>query len=392
MKRNKKRIFADYAAGAPITAPALRAFRHAERLFGNPSSYHEEGRTARSALSSARKDVAFFFNAKPDEVIFTASGTESNAIALSGGINQAAKEKGGFQRVHVVTSIAEHPSVRETLRLFEEQGVRLSYVPLKSDGRIDLNMFAECIQEDTALVSLHYVQSEIGVIQPIRKAKEIIDSKGSAALFHIDACQAAPWLPLHVDSLGADLVSIDSVKVGGPRGMGALFIRRGTKISPLFGGGGQEGGLRSGTENVPGAVGFSVALLSVVKMRKKRGAHLVPLRDELIKGVLSVPETCVNGSMKERVPNNVHVSALNAPAELVVSKLDALGVSSSTGTACSAKEDGSAVMRLIAPDEVWRAKTSIRLTLSPQATRKDIIRIVDAYQKAVFYARGSRMS
>lgn len=377
----------DYAAGAPLWPVARTAMTAAYALYGNPSSLHEEGRRARAALDHARATVALLFNSKSDEVIFTASGTESNVLALSGVIEKAAAEKGGYTNLSVVTTRIEHPSVLATIRDYEKRGVSVSYVDPRLNGIVSVEDVKKVISPSTVLVSIQYANSEIGVIQPISQIGKMLAAY-PGIYFHTDACQAALWVPIHQDTLRTHLISVDASKMGGPRGVGALAVKRGTTLTPLIRGGGQEQGMRAGTEYVAGAVGFAATVEQVMSARSAYVTSVHALQEMLIDHIMrAVPEAVINGSREKRLPNNINVSVKGAPAELVVAKLDALGVSASTGTACAARESFSTVVAAIASQEMWRAASAVRLTLGLQTKKTDIVHVARAYREAVQYAR-----
>ncbi len=377
----------DYAAGVPLWSVAHKAMIATYALHGNPSSLHEEGRQARAVLDRARAAVALLFNSKSDEVIFTASGTESNVLALTGVIEKAALEKGGYAHLSIVTTCIEHPSVLTTIRAYEKRGVSVSYIVPRPSGIVSVEDIKKVISPSTVLVSIQYVNSEIGVIQPISQIGKMLAAY-SEIRFHTDACQAALWMPIHQDTLRTHLISVDASKMGGPRGVGALAVKRGTVLTPLITGGGQEQGMRAGTEHVVGAVGFAATVAHVLGARSQYAASVCVLRDMLIDQIIrAVPDVVVNGSRDKRSPNNINVSVKGAPAELVVAKLDTLGISASTGTACAAGESFSNVVAAIAPHETWRAASAVRLTLGPQTKKADIAYVARAYCEAVQYAR-----
>lgn len=382
-------MYADYAAGAPLLKEARAEFLRVSKYVGNPSSIHEEGRIARRELENARKMVAHFFNTKADEVIFTASGTESNLVAIGGVIEEVALRLGRYENVFVVSSTIEHPSIRETLLFYQKKGVSVQWVVPREDGILDPIFFKAIVTNKTSLVVLHHVNSEIGTIQPISEIVSVVKSAGNPHV-HVDACQSAPWIPVHLDTLRVDTIAIDSLKVGGPRGVGALAVARGVVLRPIITGGGQEAGLRSGTQNVPGIAGFARALSVIAKKRKGTERSVLSVRNALLKMIQeSLPEVIVNGTLKHRVPNNVNVSFRGINADVVVTKLDVLGVAASTGTACAVGEQISPVVLAIAPQDVWRAQSAVRFTIGPYARISDVKKIKNAYVQAVAYARES---
>ncbi|MEK7552659.1 MAG: cysteine desulfurase family protein, partial [Patescibacteria group bacterium] len=278
---------------------------------------------------------------------------------------------------HVLTLVTEHASILEPCRTLVARGVAVTYLPVKSDGLIDLAMLKQSLRSNTALVSISYVNNEIGVIQPLREIAKIIrrfrkERSSSRPYLHLDACQAPRFLPLDVRRLGADLLTLNSAKIYGPKGVGALWRRRALKLMPLVYGGGQEWGERSGTENVPGLAGFAIALEQCVKLRRKESARLGRLRDYFIKRLLALPDTRLNGSSGARAPNNVNVTFVKTDSELVVLNLDARGVACSSGSACSARTTGASYVIEALGYEATTARGAVRFTLGRETTKADL--------------------
>jgi cysteine desulfurase len=380
-------IYLDHAAATPVDPSVLRAMRpfFCER-FANPSSFHADGLDAQRAVSDARKKIAQALNAREDEIIFCSGGTESDNLAVLGAVRAA----GGGR--HVITSAIEHPAVLEPLKkLRDGKEIELAILPVDKHGLVSPKDAAAAVRADTALVSVMYANNEIGTVQPIADiGREILkwrkEHKTEYPYFHSDACQAAGALDLNAEKLHVDLLSFSGSKIYGPKGAGALFVKRKTKIEPIMRGGGQERGLRPGTENVPGIVGLARALEIAQEKREKENARLVKLRDRLILGLLKIPKSRLNGHPCKRLPNNVNVSFLDAEGEAMVLYLDAKGVRCSTGSACaSAKLEPSHVIRAMGlPYEA--AHGSVRFSLGRSTTRADIdhvIRIVPEVVKKV---------
>lgn len=342
-KVKKRRLYLDTAAG---TEP-------------NPASLHATGVEAAARVARARREVALVLGAQPDEIVFTAGGTEANNLALNA-------------RRQVVTLATEHASVLAPAR----RGAH-TIVPVDADGRVDLRALEQAITPETELVSVHYVNNEIGTIQPLAQVAKIVRRARKkfgtpTPYLHTDACQAPRVAPLVAVSLGVDLMSLNAAKLYGPRGVGALYVRRGVPLTPLLLGGGQESGRRAGTENVAGIVAFARALATAARRREADNKKLLPLRNYFIEKLLALPGVEPNGSLKERAANNVNMLVRGVLAEQLVLELDAQGVAVSTGAACSiAHFDESYVVRALGRS-AEEAASSVRFTLGRDTTRADI--------------------
>jgi cysteine desulfurase len=296
--------------------------------YGNPSSIHRFGRLATKAIESARKRIAELIGAQPDEILFTSGGTESNNTALFGVLG---KNKG-----QLITSSIEHDAILEPCKRLQSQGHEVIYLPVDSFGIVDVEKLKSAITKQTALVSIMYANNEVGTIQPIKQIAQICKDNGVP--FHTDAVQAVGKIPLDVKELGVDLMSISSHKINGPKGVGALYIRNGVQVDPLILGGGQEDGLRSGTENVANIVGFGKACQLAKENLQKNAEHLKGLRDALIQNISKeISHVTVNGHRESRLPNNAHFTFLGVNGEDLIIKLDEHGIAASTGSACSVK-------------------------------------------------------
>ncbi|MEI6316631.1 MAG: cysteine desulfurase family protein [bacterium] len=389
--KNKKRIYFDYAASAPVLPAVLRGVKnHTTQFFANPSSIHKDGVMAKNALENARQKISRFFGAHSDEIFFTSGGTESNALALCG-VAMYAKKLPQFQnqKPHIVTTNIEHPSVLKTCEMLEGWGIDVTYIPVESDGLVSAKKIKEYITPQTILISVAYANSEIGVIQPIKEIAKSIRSykkeksdaiQSSYPLLHIDACQAISYLEVGVEQLGVDLMSWNGTKLGGPRGTGSLYVRRGTPISSVYGGGGQENNLRSGTENVAGIVGLSVALAEVRNVFEKENQRLSDLREYcFIEITKKFPHVRINGNQTQRLCNNVNISFPGFSSELLVLELDALGISVSAGSACgSLKHSGSHVLEALYGTLDEKKWGSIRLSFGRETKKQDIIIFIKA--------------
>jgi cysteine desulfurase len=362
---------------------------YAEKIFGNPASFHAPGKEAADAVAAARKTVAVILNCRSEEIVFTSGGTEADNLAVLG-IARANREHGQ----HIVTAKSEHPAVLEAAKQLEKEGWNVTYLTPDQDGIITAKQVAEAIRPDTVLVSLMYANNEIGTITPIDEIGNMIGKKrqetgATYPIFHTDACQAAGYLDLDAEKLHVDAMTINGSKIYGPKGAGALFLRRGIKIQPLMYGGHQQSGRRPGTENVAGSVGLAEALKIASIKKDQETKRLIVLRDRLIDGVLTkIKETKLNGPRSQRLSNNANISFLGAEGEALVLYLDAQGVAVATGSACtSASLDPSHVLLAIGvPEEA--AHCSLRLSLGRQTKKKDIDRVLKILPGIVERVRG----
>jgi len=326
------KAYMDYASGSPVDERVLEEMMpYLSKYFGNPSSLHSYGFKALDAIKNARMRVGSLIGAQPEEIVFTSGATEANNLAL---IGTAARYKNRGSRI--VISNIEHISVLNVCKELSRQGFEIKYAPVDNEGILNLDILKELIDDKTVLVSVMSANGEIGTIQPIKKVAEIAHDR--KALFHTDATVAVGKIPLDVNEIGIDLMTLSSNDIYGPKGVGALYIRKGLRLKPLIIGGGQEGGIRSGTENVPGIVGMGKAAeLAKVEMNGE-AERLTRLRDRLIKGILdSVPESYLNGHPIHRLPNNANIRFSYIEGESLLLSLDELGVYLSSGSACAAK-------------------------------------------------------
>jgi cysteine desulfurase len=368
------KIYLDHAATTPVDPRVLKAMRpFFDKTYGNPSSFHTDGLTAQRAVLDARERVARALNAHADEIIFTSGGTESDNLAITGAI-RAHREYGN----HVITSAIEHHAVLEQLERLAKRGeIELTVLSVDAFGRVDRKSVEKAITPKTVLISIMHANNEIGTIQPIAEIGRAILSYRKTRdmiypLFHTDACQTAGALDLDVAKLHVDLLSLSAQKFYGPKGVGVLYLRRGLKIDPLIVGGGQERGLRAGTENVPGIIGLATALELAVGDREAENARLMSLRDRLITGLLKMPKTRLNGHPTERLPNNVNVSFLDVEGEAMILYLDAKGIRVSTGSACASTSLDPSHVILATGLSYEAAHGSVRFTLGHSTTREDI--------------------
>ena len=321
-------IYLDNAASTQIHQDVLDAMLpYLKEQYGNPSSIHHYGRLAHKAIEKARKQIALLINADPSEILFTSGGTESNITALYG-------ISGKNPHSTIITSSIEHDAITEPCKKLEKDGFHVIYLPVDNYGLVDTAVLKNTISNNTCLVSIMFGNNEVGTIEPISEIARLCNEHN--VLFHTDAVQAVGKIFIDVKNLGVDLLSISSHKINGPKGVGALYIRKGIVIDPLMLGGGQEHGLRSGTENVANIVGFGKACEIAKAHLSENISHMEKLRDNLISNILrEIPGVTLNGHPKNRLPNNTHFTFLGVAGEDLIIKLDEYGIAASTGSACS---------------------------------------------------------
>ncbi len=363
----KTKIYMDNAATTPVREEVLQAILpYFREYYGNASSVYAIAKESKKALETARAQVAALIGAKTDEIYFTAGGSESDNMALRGVVNASNKEK-----KHIITTKIEHHAILHTAEYLGKKGVDVTYLDVDEFGRVSPEAVEKAIRPETVLISVMFANNEIGTIQPIREIGEIAKKHG--ILFHTDAVQAVGHVPVDVDSMNIDLLSMSGHKLGAPKGIGAIYIRKGTKISQLIFGGAQEKKLRAGTENIPGIVGMGKAAELAGQEMKEMTAQLTTLRDKLINGILErVPHSRLNGHPAERLPGNCNISFSYIEGESLLLLLDALGIAASSGSACtSGSLDPSHVLMAIGlKHEV--AHGSLRLTLDQQNTEEEV--------------------
>jgi cysteine desulfurase NifS len=367
-QKPRRQVYLDHNATTPVDREALDAMLpFLESQYGNPSSIHSRGNEARDAVESARRIIAQALNCTARRIVFTGSGSESDNLALKGAVYARCGEGS-----HIITSTVEHPAVLRTCESFESIGLEVTYLDVDGDGRVDPQALAGAITEKTILVSLMMANSEVGTINPIAELARVAHERG--ALFHTDAVQGLGKLPIDVEELGVDLLSISSHKVHGPKGVGALYVRQGVELSPVIHGGGHERGLRAGTENVPGIVGFGKACeLAVRRLSHKEMDRVRGLRDKLEAGIRTiVPEAKLNGHTTERLPNTLNMTLPGMRGESLVLFMDRHGVFFSSGSACkSGNPDPSHVLTAMGLSDE-DAHCAIRMTLGVGTSAEDI--------------------
>lgn len=380
-RRGRRETYLDYAAATPISPAVLKRMAAVERgAFGNPSSLHGAGKTAEAVLENARTDVSEVLGCRPEEIIFTAGGSESVNLAVLGVARQALREKPG-SRPHVITTAIEHHAVLRVCEELEWEGVLITRLPVDEFGFVRAKDVIAVVTAETVLVSVMYANNEVGSIQPIaeigrelrKKNKERAAAGLSAIVFHTDACQASGFLDMRVGHLGVDLLSLNGGKIYGPKQSGVLYARSGVGLQPLVYGGGQERGLRSGTENVAAAAGLALAFQEAQKVRIEESERLAKLRDYAIKKIAAeIPDAKLNGPEHDRLPNNVNFSFDGVDGEALVLYLDAAGISASTGSACSTQDNDPSHVILAMGGNSARAKSSLRLTFGTATKKSDV--------------------
>lgn len=370
-----KSVYLDHSATTPLD-PRVREVMlpYFNEKFGNPSSFHTFGKQAKDDLDDARKEIAKILHVRSNEILFMSGGTESNNLAILG-FARANQSNGK----HLITTSIEHHSVLEAMvHLEKKEGFEVAYLKPDRDGLISAEQISNTLRPDTICISVMYANNEIGTIQPIREIGNVIqkyrkENNRAWPVFHTDACQASGYLDLDVEKLHVDMLTLNGSKMYGPKGVGLLYVRRGTKLQPLQFGGSQECGIRPGTENVAGIIGLSKALSLAQMDREKESARLIPLRDKLISGILDrIPKTRLNGHTTQRLPNNANISFLDIEGEAFVLYLDAAGIYVSTGSACTSAslEPSHVILAIGMPYEV--AHGSIRFSLGHETTEEDI--------------------
>ncbi|MDE3096702.1 MAG: cysteine desulfurase [Chloroflexota bacterium] len=377
-----RRIYFDHAATTPTDPRVVSAMLpYLTSAWGNPSSIYFEAREARKGLDDARRTVASVLRCKPNEVVFTSGGTEADNLALRG-VATAARGRGD----HIITTAIEHHAVLHACDALAKEGVRVTYLPVDGEGFVDLDALRAALDERTLLVSIMYANNEAGTVEPVAAAARIVKAYGRHIAVHTDAVQAAGALDLDVDALGVDLLSIAAHKFYGPKGVGALYVRQRTPLTPQTVGGSQERNRRAGTENVAGAVGLATALRLASDERSARTAHVAALRDRLLDELpRRVPGTIVTGPRDgaRRLPNSASFAFEYVEGEAVLLQLDLLGVAASSGSACTTAslEPSHVLVAMGVPERYLRG--SLRLTLGHENTMADVEYLLDVLPPAV---------
>jgi cysteine desulfurase len=382
----RQRIFLDYAGSTPVDFAVLKEMAKYQNFFANPSGLYSESILAKEALTSFRTRVAKVLNVQKNEIVFTSGGTEGNNLALLG-IFEAYKTKDFIP--HFITTAIEHSSTLEVCKEIERRGGEVTILPVSDEGLISLDGLSKSLKKNTVLVSIGVANSEIGTIQPIGEIGNIIKEfklKNNIKIpyLHVDAGAAPLYLSLDIARYGVDLLTLDGAKIYGPKGVGVVFVKSGLNIMPIIFGGGQERGLRSGTENIYSVAGFTLALENAVKNRQSEGERLALIRDYGINKILKeFPTAQLNGSHKYRLPNNINICFEGLDAEFATIQLDILGISVSYSSSCMTLKDdlSSYVIRALGRDGC--SKSSLRFTLGKFNQKSDIDKLVLALKKVI---------
>lgn len=368
------RVYLDHAAATPLLPEVKAEMQATLEFFGNPSSLHQEGKQAKAILDNARKTVADFLSAQASEIIFTSSGTESCNLAILGSAFTS-QQKGK----HIITTSVEHHAVLEACKFLEQQGFEVTYLPVDEDGLVTPSQFAEVVREDTILVSVIFANNEVGSINAIKEITRAVKKKNASTLVHTDACQAGPFIPLNVQSLGVDLLTLNSAKLYGPKGSAVLYKKKAVELTSFIRGGGQEQDLRAGTENIVAIAGFAKAIELV-----KPNEGLTQLRDEAIQALQkAIPGIELNGHMKNRLANNINISIPGMDGETLVIYLDQRGIACSTGAACTTAKTEPSHVLLAMGKTPEQARSSLRFTLGHSTTKADIDYLVKQLTETV---------
>lgn len=366
-----KRIYLDYAATTPADPEVVKAMLpYFTENFGNPSSLYSYGQENKEALDAARQKVAAAIGAGADEIIFTSGGSEADNTALAG-VARASRNKGN----HIITTAIEHHAILETCHALSKDGFDITVVPVDGFGVVDPETIKKAITPKTVLVSVMHANNEVGSIQPLEEISRITRQAG--IYFHTDAVQTVGHLPVNVDKLGVDLLSVSAHKFYGPKGVGFLYVKNGTRLEPLIHGGAQEKGRRAGTENVAGIIGLDKALEMALSNLDEEARRQTAMRDRLIKGLLAIEKVQLNGHPAKRLPNNVNISVDYVEGESLLLNMDLEGICVSTGSACSStsQEPSHVLTAMCLPPE--KTHCSLRLTLGKWTQDSDITRVLE---------------
>ena len=374
-----RRVYLDHSATTPVDVEvATLMLTYYTEKYGNPSSIHGFGREAKQALEEARLQISKLIGAKPEEITFTSGGTEADNLAILG-IAESRRSKGK----HLIISAIEHHAVLETAEYLEKMGYELTLLPVNAEGIVEVDSVVKALRPDTILVSIMHANNEVGAIQPIEEIGKLVRAHGVA--FHVDAVQTLGKIPVNVEKLNVDLLTISAHKIYGPKGVGALYIRKGIRVGPLMHGGGQEKKRRSGTENTPGIIGFGKACELAGFRMAEEAQRVIKLRDKLITGIEErIEHVKVNGPLGDlRLPNNVNVSIEFVEGESLLLSLDMLGIAASSGSACtSGSLDPSHVLLAMGLSHEI-AHGSLRFTFGRQNTDEDVDYVLEHLPKIV---------
>lgn len=372
------KIYFDNNATTPVAAEVLDAFLpYYQTLFGNPSSVHWAGSAVKGALEQAREQVANLINAHPDEIVFTASGSEGDNLAILGSCD-ALRHQGN----HLITTVVEHPAVLDTCRHFEERGGTVTYLPVDSSGMIDLHQLEQAITDKTILISIMWANNETGTIFPILEIAKI--AKRHNIQFHTDAVQALGKVEIDMQSTSVDLLVMSGHKIGAPKGVGAIYVRRGTTLNSHIHGGQQEGGMRAGTHNVAGIVAMGKACELAQKDFIPRVEKLTQLRDRLQEGIMhQVGDVTVNGNLKHRLPNTLNLGFSFIEGEGLLLHLDMYGIAASSGSACASGTDGHSHVLMAMDVDKWLLNSCLRFSFGDQNTIAEVDKVLEVLPSIV---------
>ena len=368
------RIYLDHAATTPMRREVIEAMQpYLNQYFGNPSSLHHFGKEAASAINDAREKTAHMLGARPDEVVFVSGGTESDNLAVLG-VAYANRDRGK----HIITTQIEHYAVLEPCRFLEREGWRVTYLPVDISGMVDPEDVREAMTDETVLISVMHANNEIGTIQPLNEIGAIAKERG--VCFHTDAVQTFSHIPMQVDEIHADLLSFSGHKFYGPKGVGGLYVRKGTAIAPHLHGGYQEFRLRAGTENVAGIVGAGKAVQLAMLEMDAQTAYITALRDRLVKSLLEIEGIRLNGSPIHRLPNNINITVELVDGEAMLINLDFKGIAVSTGSSCTAAGKGPSHVLTAIGLSYEEARSALRITLGKDNTEREIEYFLEVFK------------
>ncbi|UMZ74892.1 cysteine desulfurase NifS [Natranaerofaba carboxydovora] len=372
-----RKVYLDHGATTPMRDEVFEAMKpFLKDNFGNPSSLHSFGREMKKHVDDAREKVAVALGAKPEEIVFTSGGTESDNIAIQG-VARRLKNKGN----HIITSQIEHHAALDACKALEDEGFEVTYLPVDENGMVSPSDLKDAITDQTILVTIMHANNEVGTIQPIKELSEIAKEKDIT--FHTDAVQTVGNYPLDVNDLGVDLLSLSGHKLNGPKGIGALYVKKGTKVKRITHGGSQEKKLRPGTENVPAIIGLGVAIELAVKEVNEKVEKYACLRDKLIDGILKIEDVKLNGHPTKRLPGNVNVSIDYVEGESLLLNLDMKGIAGSSGSACtSGSLEPSHVLKAMGLDH-QSAHGSLRFTIGRGNNEEDIDYVLEVLPEIV---------
>jgi cysteine desulfurase len=382
-KKRAHRVYLDYAAATPVDPQVLKAMLpYFSEKWGNPSAVHTEGRMCREAIETAREELARTLHIRTNGVVFTGNGTESNNLVLFGIVDALHASGRKYGDMEIISTEIEHPSIHESLGELKARGVTVTYIPVDGHGRVNKKSFEESLNTNVVLVTCAYVNSEIGVVEDIKGISRIIrkfnDAHNRTVKMHTDASQAPLWLPCQLDMLGVDLMTLDAGKCYGPKGVGVLAMRQDVSLNAQLHGGGQERGLRSGTENTPLIIGCVRSIISAQNNWESQSVKTKAVRDYMIAELTgSIAGAIINGPLEHRVANNVNVSIPGIDSEFAVVTLDTKGIAASTKSACgSVGGGGSRVVEAIGGDTA-RSASTVRFSLGRESTRTEVKFAVD---------------